>query len=403
MTQKRTIETIESVQNGTAFFMQPSGTRIPGARSGYIPFQSANVPMSDFNNFVLEQCTNAINASFTNCAFRSNIPEGSLNTFKSNLISEINKNPEFITGITNKAYQQVMDYHYVPFDKKSFIEKARNDNSVEFKQLHSAITHHVNDIYTNKKPSFNNQFTELAHPLMGRISDHSLQHFIRNNMAQDSTASILADVFAGTCVEKAIKLARAGKRIFATFVLAGSLLRSQNNMERYGLPLSYSDMDRITINNRMFQGNELHKLLKFDNAPFSMTGGTRPGRRDYETAYYAERSIVESTSTTGVNYDEYRRDMAYNQIRQFCDTVSRKTDAVLDLDTNMRIADNIIFAQERKGNSLLGSCRNTDPRLYFAYINQTIREQPHVLDQAIAQAQKQCNHTQKSRSMAMSR
>jgi hypothetical protein len=68
--------------------------------------------MSDFNGFVQEQCTNAINASFTKSPFKSDIPEQELERFKTTLVNEIAKNPAFMAEVTNRAYREVMDMHY---------------------------------------------------------------------------------------------------------------------------------------------------------------------------------------------------------------------------------------------------------------------------------------------------
>ena len=95
----------------------------------YIPFQTNNAQMSGFYNFVHEQFTNAINASFSGCTFRSAIPEGERDQFKTRLINEITKNPEFMARMADRAYQEVAELHYCPFDKRQFIEKARDENS----------------------------------------------------------------------------------------------------------------------------------------------------------------------------------------------------------------------------------------------------------------------------------
>jgi hypothetical protein len=115
-------------------------------RKNYVPFQSHNATMGNLEDFVQEQLTNAVNASFTGVPYRNNVKENEEDHFKAMLIDRISKNPDFIAEIANKAYQNVMDNHYVPFDRKSFIERARNEDSYELNQLNSTISEHVEDI-----------------------------------------------------------------------------------------------------------------------------------------------------------------------------------------------------------------------------------------------------------------
>ena len=391
------------------------------ARDHYIPFQSNETKMNDFNNFVLEQCTNAINASFTNCAFKSNIPEKDLNQFKSMLAAEMAKNPGFIAEIADKAHQQVIDHHYIPFDKKRFIEKARDENSETFNQLRSAVADHVEDMYVNKKPSFNREFNELSKPLVIKIEnlhlgspdprpavDNEITEFVKKQIRQDKTATILADVFAGTIVEKAIKIARTGKRIFTGIVLAGALFKHNSNaggdiadsllsaVNRHKIPDHYPDHNKVVINNRVFKGSELLKILNFDNAPFDMTGNGKIESRDYEFAHRAERAILAMTPT--INRDEYCKDMTHNQTALFVKTVSTKTGSGTQVNDFITIAGNI-------ANHPSSVCRDTaDPRSFYAGLNQTIRSNPQTLDHAIAQLRRNNqNDHHKPHSAAMSR
>jgi hypothetical protein len=228
-------------------------------KSNIIPFQTNNAKINDFGAFIQEQCTNAINASLTNSTFTSNIPAQEMTQFKSLLVNEIVKNPGYMAEVANKAYKEVMNQHYLPFDRKNFIEKARDDNSNEFKQLNQTITDHVNDIRQNKKASFNHEFNELARPLMNEIDN--LKHgkipqekapqgnapqgntpqgnapqeaknsvgglvteFVKEKIKEDKPAQILTDTFAGTFIEKAIKLANVGQKIFAGVALVSSIV-----------------------------------------------------------------------------------------------------------------------------------------------------------------------------------
>jgi hypothetical protein len=208
-------------------------------RANYVPFQTSNTTMNNFAAFIQEQCTNAINASLTNCTFKSNIPEQSMNHFKSLLVNEIVKNPGFMAEVANKAYQEVTNQHYLPFDRKNFIERARNPHSNEFKQLNYAITNHVNDMRQNQKDSFNRDFNELSRPLIVKIENFHpgkspqeqkdgiggmVTDFIREKIRQDKPAEVLTDTFIGTFIEKTQKLAQVGKKVFAGVALACSIL-----------------------------------------------------------------------------------------------------------------------------------------------------------------------------------
>jgi len=252
----------------------------------YIPFQTSNTEMSSFDDFVREQFTNAINASFSGCTFRRAIPEGEMDQFKTKLINKITQNPEFMAGMANRAYQEVIDYHYCPFDKKQFIEKARDENSHEFKQLHSVITDHVENMYTGKKPSFNREFNDFSKPLIIAIVNlrvdsldnldrrttigREIAQFIRETIKQDKPAAVLADTFAGTFVEKAQKLARIGQKVFTGVMLAAALVSPVLGhpeigiassalsaiMARYKIPEHYPGRNKIDINKHIFQGGE---------------------------------------------------------------------------------------------------------------------------------------------------
>jgi hypothetical protein len=207
-------------------------------RANYIPFQTNNTTMNNFGSFIQEQCTNVINASLSNCAFKSNIPLQDMMQFKSLLVNEIVKNPGFMAEVANKAYSEVTNQHYIPFDRNNFIEKARDTNSNEFKQLNSTITEHINDMRQNHKGSFNHNFTELSRPLINKIESLKLGNapqelkagiggmvteFVKEKIKQDKPAEVLVDTFTGTFIEKAQKLANVGKKIFAGVALACSI------------------------------------------------------------------------------------------------------------------------------------------------------------------------------------
>jgi predicted component of type VI protein secretion system len=209
-------------------------------KSNIIPFQTSNTTMKDFGAFIQEQCTNAINASLTNSTFKSNIPEQGMAQFKSLLVNEIVKNPGFMVDVANKAFQEVTNQHYLPFDRKSFIEKARDTQSNEFKQLNSTIADHVYDMSQNQKGSFNHNFTELSRPLIIKIEglnagdtpqekkagiDGAVTEFVKEKIKEDKPAEVLTDTFAASFIEKTQKLAQVGKKVFAGVALVCSVAK----------------------------------------------------------------------------------------------------------------------------------------------------------------------------------
>jgi len=252
----------------------------------YIPFQTNNTRISGFDDFIREQFTNAVNASLSGCAFGSNIPEKEMDQFKTRLINEITGNPQFMAGMADRAYQESAEFHYCPFDKTQFIEKARDENSHEFSQLHSVIGEHIEDIYINKKQSFNREFNELSKPLVINIVHLHLDkldgserktaigretmRFIKEKIREDKPAYILADTFAGTFVEKAHKLARIGQKVFTGVMLAAALVSPvlarvdtgiagsilSTIMAQYKIPEHHPGRNKIDMSKHIFQGGE---------------------------------------------------------------------------------------------------------------------------------------------------
>jgi hypothetical protein len=309
--------------------------------------------------------------------------------------------------VTDRAYREVMDLHYQPFDRKGFIEKARDENSREFKQLNSALSAHVDDMYANKRPSFNPEFNEISKPLIVNIEniyrynpkprpavDNSITEFVQKQMRHDATAAILADTYAGTFIERARAAARIGKIVITGAAIAGALYTANfpaaigiagafvsDVMARHKVPEHYHDAHKVVINNRVFKGSELQKILNFDNAPFSLTGGGKISSSDYEIAHRAERTILGLNPK--INKDEYQQDMARHHIVNFCKSTAHRMNGASENDF-MKVADKIMGLQELKGNHALKSCRD-DTRAFYACLNQTVRNNPQVLTDAVSQ------------------
>jgi hypothetical protein len=412
------------------------------SRRNYVPFQSNNTRMGNFDEFVQEQLTNAVNASFTGTPYRNNIKENESDHFKAMLIESITKNPDFLAKVANKAYQNVIDNHYVPFDRKSFIERARNENSYEFNQLNSAIAEHIEDMYSSKKPSFNREFNELAQPLIIKIENlhidkldnfnkktiigNETTDFVKEKIKEDKPASVMAETFVGTAIEKAAKIINVGKKVLVGVAIAVSLINPElsagitlactlfnldtsnvnkdkpdpkvsNTKDSPQFTDEHFEKGKIVINDRTFQGKELYKILNFDNEPFSMTGNRYHTGRDFEIAHRAEKSIL--GMIPNVNKDEYQKEMVNIQMSQFIERVTERIPEKQNLSSStilnnvMKVADTITAMQELKGDTMLRSFRNNnDSRSLFAGLNMTIRNNPQILDQAISQINQNQNH-----------
>ena len=302
----------------------------------YVPFQSSSATMNNFDEFVHEQFANAINASLTGCPFRNNIRPHEVEQFKTQLVNEISRNPAFMAVMSDRARDEALNYHYVPLDRHTFIERARDETGPEFTRLNTAINAHVHDMYHNRKVSFNPEFNELSRPLVIKIEniyignphsraavDNEISGFVKKMIRQEKPAQILADTYAGTFVEKAIKLARTGKRIFAGVMIAGAVIGSQ-----YAFP-----------------------------AGAGIAGAVIAG--------------------------------SIEQIMNFCKTAAHKMGGDMShsrLDDIVKVAAHMVTAQELRGNNTLKTCRDRDDhRSFYAHLNKTIRDNPQTLDQAIAQ------------------
>ena len=328
------------------------------AAHNYVPFQSNNATIGgNFDEFVHEQFANAINASLTGCSFKNNIQPQEMEQFKTQLVNEISRNPAFMAMAANKARDEALNYHYLPFDRDKFIERARDETSPEFTRLNSTINEHVHDMYRNRKESFNPEFNELARPLIVKIEDlylgnpHSkpavdgeISGFVKKMTKEEKSAKVLADTFAGTFVEKALKLAQTGKKVFAGVMLAGSLLGSQ-----YALPAA-AGIAGAVIAGAVIAGSVEH-IVNFCKTTVNKMGGgdITPSR----------------------------------------------------LDDVVKVAGNIMTAQELKGNNTLKTCRDQEnARSFYAHLNQMIRDNPQMLDQAVAQLN---NSRQQERTQTMAR
>ena len=315
----------------------------------YVPFQSSGAAMGKFDEFVHEQFANAVNASLTGCPFRNNIPPHEMEQFKAQLVSEISRNPAFMAMAADRARDEALNYHHLPYDRNKFIERARDETSPEFTRLNSTINAHVHDMHHNRKISFNPAFNELAMPLMTKVKDiylgnphhkpavdHEISGFVKTMIRQDKTAKILADTFAGTFIEKAVTLARTGKKVYAGIMLAGAVIGSQ-----YVLPVA---------------------------------------------------AVVAGTVIAGAAVAS-----SIGHIAKFCKTAAQKMGGgditPSRLDDFVKVAGNILAAQELKGNNTLKTCRDRDdPRSFYVCLNQTIRDNPQTLDHAVAQVHNSRQH-----------
>jgi hypothetical protein len=321
--------------------VRSADNRAAAPAQNYVPYQSSNASMGNFDEFVHEQFANAVNASLANCPFKNNIHPHEMEQFKTQLVNEISRNPAFMAMAADKARDEALNYHYLPFDRKQFIEKARDETSPEFTRLNSTINDHVHDMYRNRKESFNPEFNELARPLIIKVEnlylgnpnskpavDGEITGFVKKMIKQEKPAEVLADTYAGTFVEKAIKLVKTGKKVFAGVMLAGALIGSQ-----YILPGSAA----------------------------GITG-----------------ALIAGAGIAG----------SIEQIMNFCKTATNKMGGgdvtPSRLDDVVKVAGNVVTSQELKGNNTLRTFRDQDdPQSFYTQLNQTIRDDPQTLEQAI--------------------
>jgi len=138
-------------------------------QSGYIPYQTHEAKPKDIENYLIEQYGNIINASLTGMPYSGSITPAQLKTMASSLEAKMANDPGYMSGIVNRAQQNVLGFSYLPFDKNDFITKARDPSSKEYKLLERIIAGHINDILKNNKASFNGEFQKLSGELTENI------------------------------------------------------------------------------------------------------------------------------------------------------------------------------------------------------------------------------------------
>jgi len=139
------------------------------AQNGYVPYQTHNEKPKNIDNYLIEQYSNIINASLTGTPYSGSVTPAQLKAISSGIEAKIASDPSYLSGIVNKAQQNVAGLNYLPFDKDEFITKARDPASKEFKLLDQVITNHINDISKNNKTSFNGEFQKLSGELTEKI------------------------------------------------------------------------------------------------------------------------------------------------------------------------------------------------------------------------------------------
>jgi len=202
----------------------------PVKQDGYIPYQTRNENPKNTDKYLVEQYGNMINASLTGTPYTGSVSPESFR-------EKTEKEPEYMARIAEQARRNVESFHYMPYDKDAFLQKARDHSSGEFKALNRSITNHVSDMVMNKKQSFNGEFQELSKDLMEKIRNAGLEkkerksfiagevtEFVKENVKKAKHALVLANTFFGSVIDKAEKIARTGKTAAAAFFIAANLL-----------------------------------------------------------------------------------------------------------------------------------------------------------------------------------
>ena len=299
------------------------------SRKNYVPYQTKEYSINDFNNFAVEHITNVLNASMTDGTIKPFATEKEKEQFRTNMLVSMSKDPDYFKNIVGEAQNNLTNYHYIPFDKSEFIAKARDENSGEFRKLNTAIQEHVADIHTTGGQSFNKEFTELAQPLfeqnknldIAKDSDkktleQNTESFVKDNIKKDKPASTLADTFMGTLIEKAKKLSKVGKTLAAAAIIASASLtalapQAQASGSRFTVTpavemnaavsdgqFNFHDYTRVNIGSKSYQGQDLNRLLNFDNTPFDITGDRNVKAQDYMLAYEAQSHLSNYSQMT---------------------------------------------------------------------------------------------------------
>jgi hypothetical protein len=163
--------------NGKSGAEQGSPT---ATQNGYIPYQTHDEKPKNIDKFLVEEYGNIMNASLTGTPYSGSVTPAQLKTLSSSLEAKMANDPAYMSGIVNKAHQNVLGLNYMPYDKDDFIARAQDPSTREFKMLNETIENHLNDIIKNKKMSFNAEFQELSKDLTEKR---------KNTLAQDAAKS----------------------------------------------------------------------------------------------------------------------------------------------------------------------------------------------------------------------
>jgi len=204
--------------------------REPVKQNGYIPYQTHYESPKNTDKYLVEQYSNMINARLTGTPYTGSVSEESFR-------EKARKEPEYMAKIAGQAKQKVQSFNYMPYDKETFIKKAQDHSSGEFKVLTQSITSHVSGMVINNQKSFNGEFQELSKQLIEKIKDTNIDkkekkqliakeviEFVKDNIKKIKPALVLVDTYLGGFIDKAQKIVRTGKTIAAAFVIATSVL-----------------------------------------------------------------------------------------------------------------------------------------------------------------------------------
>jgi hypothetical protein len=379
----------------------------------YVPYQSKSPQYRNVEEFLTEQLENYYNAAYTKTPYFANTD---YKDAVSKVITKISVDPEFISRCSKAANEEVTNYHYIPINKNSFINNARDFNTSEFNQLNKAIAKHLCDIYINTKPSFNNDFNGLSKNFINSIFVSPAKNkvhliktetpgFIKKNIKEDKPASILVDTYLGTIIDKIKNIPIKTKKIAASLIIATSLmgLPVANNLQAetpngnnttiiYSLQptetgqFALTNRDMITINNKTIRGAELQKIIDFDNNPFDLNNDGKINATDYRLARQIENVIIKTKYRSSSQQQKYLHDQELAQVSSFTQKISEKYDLSSSLNvpaTLSLIFGNIATNLQNNGDNVLMQSTQ-DPRTFFSYLNYQINRNPQLIDQAIA-------------------
>jgi len=388
----------------------------PVPRKDYIPYQTNNIPLSNFDACATEHFANIINASLTGTKVIPKFKKNEMKEFSSLLHAKVLSKPSYMAIITNKAFENVLQNNYIPFNRKDFLEKIQNPESKEYKTLLKSIEEHVQELSSGRKPSFNKEFNNMAKPLIVIINASPLagkeklplirketEKFINEKIKTKKGSKILIDTLLGTMVAKTLKRNNELSEYLPPEEQKESQNEPQKEAQKSSGPSPFSismvpgQKDAIQINNRIYSNNDLYRIKNFDTAPFDINGDGVINGEDYMIAYRAQQALF---ATHPHIYQEskpqtfYQKEQDYNKgtfLNTFITSMIIATGismAMLNKAEKDTYINNVIKeigkTQAIKGDFTINKMlAENNTRGLFSHLNYLVKKDPSILKKAL--------------------